>query len=177
MVVFKKQLSIIANMDELFLGIDPGSRVTGFGIIKKSFNGKLLPVTFGTIPLKSELSDSEKLLIIFEKISQLIMEFSPKAVVVETQFFHKNVQSAIKIALVRSVALLAAAKHSLPAFQYTPREAKMAISKGGSTSKDHTIKMVKILLNLVQVDLKEDEADALSLAICHANRDKTCLNI
>lgn len=156
----KKQLTI--------LGIDPGTQVTGFGVIKAG--PQLVPLDFGCIRPPSKLPLSERYLIIFQGIDHLIDKYQPDAIAVESQFVHKNVQSAMKLGMARGMAILAGARKNIPLYEYAPKKAKLAVVGIGSASKHQVQKMVQFLLKLPSPPHPEDAADALALAICHAHQ-------
>lgn len=158
--------------DATILGIDPGTRITGYGVIgHRRLN--LEVIDFGCIRPPTDLDAPQKYLIIFNAIESLIDRYKPDAISVETQFVYKNVQSAIKLGMARGVVLLAAAKRNIPIYEYTPKKAKLAVVGNGSASKEQVQKMVQLLLKLPIKPQPEDAADALALAICHANTRKT----
>ncbi|MFI5333668.1 MAG: crossover junction endodeoxyribonuclease RuvC [Chlamydiales bacterium] len=152
----------------IILGVDPGTRVTGYGLIQVLNHG-YAPLDFGTIRPSPKLSQEERYLIIFDGISHLIEKHQPGAVAVETQFVYKNVQSAMKLGMARACVLLAAAKKGVPVIQYAPKEAKLAVVGHGGASKIQVQKMAQLLLKLPVMPEPEDAADALALAICHAH--------
>ena len=160
------------------LGIDPGTVVTGWGIIEEIHNAYKL-VAFGVIKNKPKLSPSKKYLNIHNEISLLVEEYAPDALSIETQFVDKNVQSAIKLGMARGVAIVAAAKHDVPIYEYTPSKAKRAVTGNGNATKGQVGQMIKILLNLKEIPSPEDAADALALAITHSHyqRRALCTNI
>lgn len=126
-------------------------------------------VDFGAIRPPSTLKLTERYLIIHKGIEQLIEKYQPEVLSVESQYVGKNVMSAMKLGMARSVVMLAAAERSIPVFQYTPSKAKKAVVGVGSASKAQVQSMVQRLLNLQDPPEPEDAADALALAICHAN--------
>jgi len=150
------------------MGIDPGTRITGYGIIK-SDSSKISPVDFGAIRPPPKLSLPKRYLIIFNALEQLIKEHAPSAISVETQFVNKNIQSAMKLGMARGIVLIAAAKNDIPIYEYAPKKAKLAIVGTGQASKHQVQQMVQLLLNLSHPPQPEDAADALSLAICHSH--------
>ena len=152
----------------VILGIDPGTRITGYGIINSN-GSKMLPIDFGAIRPPPHLPLPERYLIIFNALEHLIKEHKPSAISVETQFFKKNAQSALKLGMARGVALIAAAKNGIPIYEYAPKKAKLAVVGTGQASKHQVQQMVQLLLNLPKPPKPEDAADALSLAICHAH--------
>lgn len=149
------------------LGIDPGTRVSGFGLIDVE-DRSYFPIDFGCIRPPSSYLLSEKYLVIFNGVEELIEKYQPNALVVETQYVHKNVQSAIKLGMARGAVLIAAKRRGLPIFEYAPSQAKRAVSGTGKASKFQVQAMVKGLLNLMTLPQPEDASDALALAICHA---------
>lgn len=167
--------------DPVILGIDPGTRITGFGLIRVN-HPQLIPLDFGCIRPKTDMSAPERYLAIFNGVEQLIEQYAPIAVSVETQFVYKNVQSALKLGMARGAVLIAAAKRNIPVFEYAPKKAKSAVVGTGSASKEQVQKMIQLLLKLPILPEPEDAADALALAICHANnmnfqeRTKRCTN-
>ncbi len=152
----------------IILGIDPGTRKTGYGLIRAASH-RLEPLDFGCISPPPSLELPQKYLILFNSLEALIARFKPQMIVVETQFVYKNIQSAIKLGMARGMVLLAAARHSLPVYEYAPKKAKLAVVGSGSASKEQVQRMVQLLLKLPHLPEPEDAADALALAICHAN--------
>ncbi|MCF7806744.1 MAG: crossover junction endodeoxyribonuclease RuvC [Simkaniaceae bacterium] len=158
---------------KIILGIDPGTRITGYGVIEQ-FSQKMTALDYGNIYAKSDRLET-CYLIIFNRIEELISLHKPDAISVETQFVYKNVQSSMKLSMARAIVMLAAAKNNILLYEYAPRKAKMAVTGNGSASKHQIQKMIAMLLNLKQSP-PEDAADALSLAICHAHHFKPGLN-
>jgi len=151
----------------IILGIDPGSRITGFGLVSKKGN-KITHVENGLINVSGEETFPKRLLTLFEKIHLLINRYKPDVVGIENIFHAKNAQSALKLGHARGVALVAASQSGLECFEYTPLEVKKAVVGYGGATKDQVQKMVKTLLNLPQV-AEENASDALAVALCHAN--------
>ena len=159
----------------IILGIDPGTRITGYGLIKCQRASHEV-IDFGCIKPPPSLPFSERYLIIFNALEHLITTHKPDALSIETQFVYKNVQSALKLGMARGVALLAAAKNGIPIYEYAPKKAKLALVGNGSASKEQVQKMLQLLLQLKEVPEPEDAADALCLAICHAHSMHSPLN-
>jgi crossover junction endodeoxyribonuclease RuvC len=157
------------NDPQIILGIDPGTRITGYGIIKMGNNSSFEPIDFGCIRPPVNLTLPARYLILFNSLESLLEKYLPNAVAVETQFFYKNVKSIMKLGMVRGIVLLAAAKHQIPIYEYAPKKAKLAVVGNGSASKEQVQKMIQLLLKLPSLPEPEDAADALSLAVCHAN--------
>lgn len=155
------------------LGIDPGTIITGYGII----DSDIRPVDFGCIRPPAKLSLPERYQIIFDGVESLIAKHQPDAIAVESQFVMKNVQSAIKLGMAKGMVFLAAARKSIPVFEFTPKSAKLAVVGNGSASKPQVQKMIQALLRLPKLPEPEDAADALALAICCAHQmRKLCTN-
>jgi crossover junction endodeoxyribonuclease RuvC len=154
---------------EIILGIDPGSRVTGYGLIQAN---DLTVIDFGAIRPSLKLSLEERYLAIFEGVEELILHYQPNIISVETQFVQKNVQSAIKLGMARGAILIAAAKYKIKVYEYTPKKAKLAVTGRGSADKLQVQTMVQRLLKLKEPPYPEDAADALAIAICHANNKR-----
>lgn len=152
----------------IILGIDPGTRITGYGVIRCQ-NSFLEPVDFGCIRPPPSLNNADRYLTLFNGLEKLLDLYHPEAVSVETQFVYKNVQSAMKLGMARGVVLIAAARRGIPIFEYAPKKAKLAVVGNGSASKEQVQRMVQLLLQLPILPEPEDAADALALAICHAN--------
>lgn len=153
---------------EIILGIDPGTKVSGYGLICFR-DQKITLLDYGCIRPPANYKLSERYLVIFDSIAELIEKHSPTALVVETQFVHKNVQSAIKLGMARGTVIVAAKKRNIPVFEYAPTVAKRAVVGNGRASKYQVQGMIQRLLNLSSPPHPEDAADALALAICHAH--------
>lgn len=161
-----KPFSQSTNSD-VILGVDPGTRVSGYGIIRIQ-NQSYIPIDYGCIRPPSEFKLSERYLVIYDSIEQLIEKYQPSVLVVEMQFMYKNAQSALKLGMARGAVMLAAKKKGLPIFEYAPTVAKRAVVGNGRASKYQVQGMVQQILKLASPPQPEDAADALALAICHA---------
>lgn len=152
----------------LIIGIDPGTRITGFGVIR--VNGhECETIDFGCIRPPVKLITHERYLVIFNAIEHLLEKYQPEAVSVETQFVRENVQSAMKLGMARCAVILAALKRGIKVYEYAPRKAKLAVVGNGGASKLQVQKMIQVILKLKEMPQPEDAADALALAICHAH--------
>jgi crossover junction endodeoxyribonuclease RuvC len=151
----------------IIIGIDPGTLVTGYGIIDVE-SGVFTVIDYGCIRPPATLKLSDRYLVIFEAVEALLEKFKPHALVVETQYVNKNVQSAIKLGMARGVIVVAAKRKRVLVYEYAPAKAKLAVVGNGKASKRQVQGMVKLLLNLSEVPKPEDAADALALALCHA---------
>jgi crossover junction endodeoxyribonuclease RuvC len=149
------------------LGIDPGSHVTGYGIIEKKGN-YLRHVIHGEIKSKKDSLLSAMLISIYQQLSAVIEQNAPQAIALENIFYGKNVRSLIKQAQVRGVVIFAGADKGMPVFEYSPLEVKKAVVGYGRAEKRQVQIMVKAILKLPVLP-PADAADALATAICHAN--------
>lgn len=152
----------------IILGVDPGTRVSGYGVIHID-NQDYKPLDYGCIRPPPNFKLSDRYLVLFDSIVALIDEHQPTALVVETQYVHKNVQSAIKLGMARGTIILAAKKRGISVFEFSPAVAKRAVTGNGRASKFQVQAMVQRLLNLTTPPEPEDAADALALAICYAH--------
>lgn len=149
------------------IGIDPGSRFTGFGIIEKDGN-RLRRITSGVIDCSRLDNLEEKLEQIYDGLSEVIKTYSPHQGSVERIFHSVNAHSSLVLGHARGVALLALKKNNIVIHEYAPNAIKSALVGVGRASKEQVGSMVKILLNF-RDKTKEDETDALAAAVCHAN--------
>ncbi len=152
------------------LGIDPGTLVTGYGMVEKRRNG-LAGVLHGEIRVSRDQLFSERLLRIYDGLTKIVKTSSPDMVALEDIFYGKNIKSLIKQGHARGVILLAASHSGLPVYEYSPLEIKQAVVGYGRAEKSQVQQMVKAILGLSELPPK-DAADALAIAICHANSGK-----
>ncbi len=151
----------------LVIGLDPGTAITGYGIVRDDEEGGLLAVDYGVIETPSKLPMPERLLKLYQGLSEIIDLHRPENSAVEKLFFQKNVKTAISVGQARGVALLALAEKQLPISEYAPMEVKQAVAGYGGADKKQVQLMVKALLNLETLPRPDDAADALAVAICH----------
>jgi len=151
----------------IVLGIDPGTLFTGFGIVRYK-NFEFAKIHSGVIKLPPGENIPFRLNIIYTEINRLCKKFKPDQFAIETAFYGKNVQSAMKIGYARGVSVLAAYHNNLEIGEYSPREVKKAVVGNGAASKEQVQYMVKKLLGLSENKIKFDETDALAVAICHS---------
>ena len=152
----------------IVIGIDPGTANTGFGVVRTS-GERMVALDGGVIETPSDLSVEMRLGRLHESLGELIRWHEPKAMALEDLFFGKNVASALSVGEARGVAMLAAAKHDLRCFDYTPQAVKKAVCGSGSADKGQVQRMVGALLSLPEPPKEDHAADALAVAICHAN--------
>lgn len=148
-------------------GIDPGSVRTGYGCVESDGSRHVL-VTCGALSAPSRASFPEKLHVIHLGLQRLLRETSPSCVVIENLFHSRNVRSALMLGHARGVAMLAGVEAGLPVVEYSPAEIKLAVVGYGRAEKSQLQQMVKLLLGLTVVPTPHDAADALAVAICHA---------
>ena len=155
----------------LVLGIDPGTAITGYGLVKGE-DDDLTLVAYGAITTSSDWPLPERLQRIYRELKAVIEDQQPTAVAVEELFFSKNVRTALSVGQARGVALLAAANAGLHVHEYTPLQVKQAITGYGRATKDQVQQMVRMLLALDSVPQPDDAADAIAVAICHIHSAK-----
>ena len=148
------------------LGIDPGSRATGFGVVDV-FGPTTKAVRWGVI--RTEGNHDERLREIFYALGALVRELKPEEIAVEKVFMHRNPDSALKLGQARAAAICATFDAALPLFEYTPRHIKKAVAGIGSAGKDQVQQMVRRILGIAE-SVDADAADALAAALCHAHQ-------
>ncbi|PKL83703.1 MAG: crossover junction endodeoxyribonuclease RuvC [Ignavibacteriae bacterium HGW-Ignavibacteriae-3] len=149
------------------LGIDPGTIFTGYGIIDFE-NNELKFVSSGVVKIPATKEMPPRLEAIYNELDKLIIQYKPDEFALETAFFGKNVQSALKIGYARGVSMLAAMHHGLSVKEYSPREIKKSVVGNGASTKDQVQYMIRKLLEIRKTKIKYDESDALAVAVCHA---------
>jgi crossover junction endodeoxyribonuclease RuvC len=154
------------------LGIDPGTAITGYGIIKENQDGSLIVLDYGVIRTSAESSQADRLVQLYQKIKQLILLHQPDMGAVEKLFFERNVRTALTVGQARGVALLAMAESKLQIGEYTPLEVKQAVAGYGGADKNQVQQMVRTILGLAEVPHPDDAADALAVTICHIHSAK-----
>src|SRR5512142_1028449 len=153
----------------VILGVDPGTLITGIGVVE-SVRGQLRLLACDAVRNKSTDPMPLRLRRIHENLERTIERYGPNEFAIETAFYGKNAQSALKLGHARGVAILAAVSHDIPTSEYSPREVKKAIAGSGAASKDQVRYMVKSILRLRSVPGTYDITDAIAVAICHAHR-------
>ncbi|MCH9690109.1 MAG: crossover junction endodeoxyribonuclease RuvC [Gammaproteobacteria bacterium] len=157
----------------VILGIDPGSRITGYGLIR-SIGNEIKYIDSGCIRTTTDTGLSGRLLDIFDGIRQIMAAFKPDEVAVEQVFMHQNVNTALKLGHARGVAMVAAASPVLAVAEYSPREVKKAVAGYGAADKEQVKQMVMRLLMLSKAP-QIDASDALAVAICHSHAKQSNL--
>jgi crossover junction endodeoxyribonuclease RuvC len=152
----------------IVLGIDPGLGNTGYGVVARH-RGQLVALDGGTIETPPALDPALRLARIHDAVARLVEEYRPDAMAVEDLYFGANARSALGVGQARGVVLLAAGQRDVPTASYTPQQVKGAVCGSGRAAKDQVQRMVQALLALPELPRPDHAADALAVAICHAN--------
>ncbi len=156
----------------LVIGIDPGTAITGYGLVRERSDGSLEAVDYGAILTAKTTPMPQRLIQIFESLVEVLDRFKPQAAAVEQLFFQRNVRTALSVGQARGVVLLALAQAGLSVGEYTPLEIKQAVAGYGGADKNQVQQMVRALLELREIPRPDDAADALAVAICHIHSVK-----
>ena len=151
----------------LVLGADPGSRVTGYGLIEKDKN-QMICIHFGTISPSTKLPFYDRIYKIFEAMVEIMTRYRPEEMAIEGVFFAKNVKSSLKLGHARGAVMIAAVQCGIKIFEYSPLEIKKSVVGYGRATKEQVRSMVRIILKIETLS-NLDSADALATAICHLN--------
>ena len=154
----------------VILGVDPGTLITGYGVIETRPSGVSV-IASGAIKNKGDTNMPERLKLIYDSLTQIIERVHPDELALETAFYGKNAQSALKLGHARGVAMLAAVSHGIPTYEYSPREVKRAIVGTGTASKQQVQYMMQSLLHMKDLPKHYDTTDALAVAVCHLHRN------
>ncbi len=152
--------------ERVILGIDPGTNITGYGIIKAVGNQPEL-ISLGLIDLRKFDDHYLRLKYIFDRTVGIIDEYCPDELAIEAPFYGKNVQSMLKLGRAQGAAIAAALHREVPIFEYAPRKIKMSITGTGSASKEQVASMLMKILRFEESGLKLDATDGLAAALCH----------
>jgi crossover junction endodeoxyribonuclease RuvC len=155
----------------LVLGVDPGTAITGFGVLRQA-GSRLTVVDYGAIRTAAGLPLGERLRQIYADVTELLALHRPDCLAIEKLFFNRNTTTALAVGQARGVVLLAAAQQGLPIHEYTPQEVKQAVTGQGRAGKTQVGYMITALLGLPAVPEPDDVSDALAIALCHLNRRK-----
>lgn len=150
----------------IILGIDPGTAITGFGVIDQQ-KGLIKLLGAGVVRTPAKQALELRLLTIFNELNTLIQEFKPSHIAVEQLYFAKNVTTAMSVSHARGVVLLLGAQYGLELAEYTPLQVKQAITGYGKADKRQVQEMVKTILKLKSIPKPDDAADAIAISICH----------
>jgi crossover junction endodeoxyribonuclease RuvC len=151
----------------LVLGVDPGSRVTGFGLVEKK-NNELIHIHSGMIKSSGKSPFYQRIHKIFQTMVEIMGQYQPHQLAIEDMFYAKNAQSSLKLGHARGAVLIAAVHCDIPIFEYSPLEIKKSVVGYGRADKEQVQSMVKIILRMNTI-LSLDTSDALATAICHIN--------
>src|SRR5512133_883845 len=162
----KQQEQKAGATERIILGIDPGTSVTGYGVIKCCGRNPEL-ISIGAIDLARFDDHYVKLKHIFDRTIGIIDEYHPDEPAIEAPFYGKNVQSMLKLGRAQGAAIAAALSRSLPIFEYAPRKIKMSITGQGAASKEQVAAMLMNILKFSKSDIKLDATDGLAAALCH----------
>jgi crossover junction endodeoxyribonuclease RuvC len=152
----------------IVLGIDPGVANTGYGVVAQH-RGRLVALDGGVIETRPGIDAARRLATIHDGVARLMDDYRPDALAVEDLYFGANARSAFAVGQARGVVLLAAGQRGVPASSYTPQQVKGAVCGSGRADKDQVQRMVQALLALPDLPAPDHAADALAVAICHAN--------
>ncbi len=154
------------------LGIDPGTAITGYGVVQEHADGTLEALAYGVVRTPARRPMAERLQMLYDHISALLREHQPDAAAVETLYFGRNVTTAITVAQGRGVVLLALAQAGVPIHEYKPAEIKQAIAGYGNADKGQMQEMIRHLLALEDIPKPDDAADGLAVAITYLNASR-----
>ncbi|MFA6127045.1 MAG: crossover junction endodeoxyribonuclease RuvC [Bacteroidales bacterium] len=154
------------NQEKIILGIDPGTILLGYGLIRIS-GKQLFLIEMGVLKLQKIPDHFERLARIFQRINALIVEFTPDEVAIEAPFFGKNIQSMLKLGRAQGVALAPAFNRGIPVFEYSPRKIKQSITGNGNASKEQVAMMVQNILKFTETPEYLDATDGIAAALCH----------
>ena len=155
--------------ERIILGIDPGTTIMGYGVIRSQSKGRVELVEMGALHLSKFKDHALKLKKIFDRVSGLIEAHAPDELAVEAPFFGQNVQSMLKLGRAQGVALAAALAKDIPVAEYAPRRVKQAVTGSGAASKEQVAGMVQRTLGIAAQDMPKDldATDGLAVALCH----------
>jgi len=154
----------------IVLGIDPGTAVTGYGLVQTNASNQFSCVKYGTFRTHAAESLTQRLKTIYDGVNEIIATYHPDHIAIEDIFYGRNVQAALKLGQVRGVVITAALNADMPIITLAAREVKQALTGSGAASKQQVQCMVKDLLGLTETASPLDASDALAIALCHAQR-------
>jgi len=154
------------------IGIDPGTALTGYGIVNEREDGSLQLICYGVIRTESKTRPESRLKKIYIELNEIISQYKLDSGAVERLFFQRNTTTAISVGQARGVAMLSLAQAGLTVYEYNPLEIKQAVAGYGRAPKKQVQQMVKTLLSMKEIPHPDDAADALATAICHLHSRK-----
>ncbi|RLC49165.1 MAG: crossover junction endodeoxyribonuclease RuvC [Candidatus Cloacimonadota bacterium] len=159
-----------SSQKQIIIGIDPGTAITGYGILKVS-KQQAIPIKYGVIQTKSNVPLERRIARIYYEMGNLLDEFQPNEAAIEAIFYGRNIKAAFSLGQARGVEILALTIRNIPIFEYSPRKIKQAVVGNGNASKQQVQYMVKKLLHLTNIP-SNDSADALAIALAHFHSKK-----
>lgn len=156
----------------LVIGIDPGTAITGYGLVREDETGSLMAVDYGVIQTPADLPMPQRLLELYRQLKEITLLHRPDSAAVEKLFFQKNVKTALSVGQGRGVSILALAEFDIPIAEYSPLEIKQSVVGYGGADKNQIQQMVRTLLDLEDIPRPDDAADALAVAICHLHSSR-----
>ena len=163
------------SSERIIMGIDPGTNLMGYGLIR-IVNKKPEILVSGVLDLKKINDPYLKLQKIFKRTLQVIDEYHPDELAIESQFYGKNIQSMLKLGRAQGVAIAAALQRNIPIFEYAPRKIKMAITGTGTASKEQLAVILQRYFKLKDLPDNPDESDAIAIALCHFFQDNAIVS-
>jgi crossover junction endodeoxyribonuclease RuvC len=151
----------------LAIGIDPGTAITGYGLVRELADSSLEVVDYGVIQTSADQTMPDRLVLLYQELKAIIDLHEPQSGAVEKLFFARNVRTALSVGQARGIALLALAESGVSVAEYSPNEIKQAVAGYGGAEKMQVQMMVQALLDLEEIPQPDDAADALAVAICH----------
>ena len=152
----------------VILGIDPGYAIVGYGVLEYS-NNRFTVLDYGAITTQAGTPFNRRLEMIYDDLYLLMERFHPEAMSIEKLFYNTNAKTVIDVAQARGVTVLAAQKHGVEVFEYTPLQVKQSVVGYGRAEKKQVQEMTRLILNLEKIPKPDDTADALAMAICHGH--------
>lgn len=155
------------SKERVILGIDPGTAIMGYGVVKESAN-RIEMISLGVVRMEHLDDHPLKLKRIFEKTVSLITQYQPDCLAIEAPFYGKNIQVVLKLGRAQGVAIAAALSHDIPVFEYSPRKIKQSITGNGNAGKEQVAAMLHTLLKFTETPEFLDATDGLAVAVCHS---------
>lgn len=157
------------NKQEIIVGIDPGSKATGYAFLSVEHK-KVKPLAYGVIKNNPRMTLANRITLLYQELSKLLDEFQPTIASIEKIFYAKNVRSLVSLGEARGVLLLALEQSQIPIYEYSAREVKKAVVGNGNASKQQVQYMVKSIMKIKEEGLQFDITDAIAIALCHVNK-------
>ena len=155
----------------VIIGVDPGYAIVGLGVIEY-VGSRFRVLEYNALTTEAGEKTTDRLKYIYDGMDFYIRKYKPDSIAIEELFFNSNQKTAIKVAQARGVILLAAVNNNIPVYEYTPLQVKQSVTGYGRADKNQIQTMIKMLLHLDKIPKPDDAADALALAVCHANSSR-----